>query len=157
MFFQKFKKTSERMAQGKPQLKFERNLWITFRDNCDTDGRTTDKFWFHELCWHSQAELKIHLKIPSFPHVPLGHNHYLVASAVFISWPDRCVYLVLHWASWEPKPCDRNTSGSKGFKGYWLAILWIIIDHTKQAYLSTILHKIHINFLGVNNTKKVNS
>ncbi len=28
------------MAQGKPQLKFERNLWIKFRDNCDTDGRT---------------------------------------------------------------------------------------------------------------------
>ncbi len=23
-----------------------------------TDGRTTDEFWFHELCWHSQAELK---------------------------------------------------------------------------------------------------
>ncbi len=28
------------MAQGKPQLKFERNLCIRFRDNCDTDGRT---------------------------------------------------------------------------------------------------------------------
>ncbi len=24
-----------------------------------TDGRTTDEFRFHELCWHSQAELKI--------------------------------------------------------------------------------------------------
>ncbi len=47
-FFQKFKKKidffeiSERMAQGKPQLKFERNPNIKFRDNCDTDGRTTD-------------------------------------------------------------------------------------------------------------------
>ncbi len=33
---------SERMAQGKPQLKFERNPCIKFRDNCDTDGRTKD-------------------------------------------------------------------------------------------------------------------
>ncbi len=24
-----------------------------------TDGRRTDEFWFHELCWHSQAELKM--------------------------------------------------------------------------------------------------
>ncbi len=31
------------MAQEKPQLKFERNPCIKFRDNCDTDGRTTDK------------------------------------------------------------------------------------------------------------------
>ncbi len=49
------------MAQGKPQIKkkIERNLCIKFRDNCDTDGRmdgqttdgrTTDKFRFHELC-----------------------------------------------------------------------------------------------------------
>ncbi len=56
-FFSKIQKTSERMAQGKPQLKFERNPWIKFRDNCDTDGRrmtdgrrTTDKLRFHELC-----------------------------------------------------------------------------------------------------------
>ncbi len=41
-FFLKIQKTSERMAQGKPQLKFERNPCIKFRDNCDTDGRTTD-------------------------------------------------------------------------------------------------------------------
>ncbi len=59
------KKKSERMAQGKPQQKFERNPWIRFRDNCDTVGRTddgrqmTDKLRFHELCGHSQAELKI--------------------------------------------------------------------------------------------------
>ncbi len=39
------------MAQGKQQPKFERNLCIRFRDNCDTDGRqTTEKFRFHELC-----------------------------------------------------------------------------------------------------------
>ncbi len=30
------------MAQGKPQLKFERNPCNKFRDNCDTDGRRTD-------------------------------------------------------------------------------------------------------------------
>ena len=30
------------MAQGKPQLKLERNPCIKFRDNCDTDGRWTD-------------------------------------------------------------------------------------------------------------------
>ncbi len=58
--FSKIKKTSERMALGKPQLKFERNLCVKFRDNCDTDGRTdgrttdgrhpTDKLRFHELC-----------------------------------------------------------------------------------------------------------
>ncbi len=30
------------MAQGKPQLKFERNPCIKFGDNCDTDGRRTD-------------------------------------------------------------------------------------------------------------------
>ncbi len=53
------------MAQGKPHPKFERNPCIKFRDNCDTDGRRTDgqqtmdKLRFHELCWHSQAELKM--------------------------------------------------------------------------------------------------
>ncbi len=31
------------MAQGKPQLKFERNPCIKFRDNCDTDGWTDDR------------------------------------------------------------------------------------------------------------------
>ncbi len=30
------------MAQGQPPPKFERNPCIKFRDNCDTDGRTTD-------------------------------------------------------------------------------------------------------------------
>ncbi len=30
------------MAQGKPQLIFERNPCIKLGDNCDTDGRTTD-------------------------------------------------------------------------------------------------------------------
>ncbi len=30
------------MAQGKPQLKFERNAYTKLRNNCDTDGRTTD-------------------------------------------------------------------------------------------------------------------
>ncbi len=37
------KKMSEHMAQGK-ELKFERNLCIRFRDNCNTDyGRMTDR------------------------------------------------------------------------------------------------------------------
>ncbi len=44
------------MAQSKPQLIFERNPCVKFRDNCDTDGRTDDgrqtmdKLRFHELC-----------------------------------------------------------------------------------------------------------
>ncbi len=44
------------MAQGKQQPKFERNPCLRFKNNCDTDGRTTqtmDKFRFHELCSHS--------------------------------------------------------------------------------------------------------
>ncbi len=40
-FFSKIQKTSERIAQRKPQLKFERNPCVRFRDNCDTDGRRT--------------------------------------------------------------------------------------------------------------------
>ncbi len=44
------------MAQGKPQVKFERNLYVKFRDTCDTDGRRT-KTPYHDLCWQSQAEL----------------------------------------------------------------------------------------------------
>ncbi len=57
------------MAQGKQQLKFEKNPCNNFKDNrChrQTDGRRmvidgqrmTDKFRFHER-WHSQAQLKI--------------------------------------------------------------------------------------------------
>ncbi len=48
-----------RIVQEKPQMKFERNPCIRFRDNCDTrttDGRRT-KVPYHELCWQSQAEL----------------------------------------------------------------------------------------------------
>ncbi len=29
------------------------------RRTTDDRRRTTDEFWFHELCWHSQAELKM--------------------------------------------------------------------------------------------------
>ena len=60
------------MFQMKQQPKFKRNPRIRFRHNCDTDGRTTDgrrrderttdKVLFYELCWHSQAELKIQEK-----------------------------------------------------------------------------------------------
>ncbi len=55
-------KMPRRMVQGKQQLKFESNPCIRFRDNCDTDnGRMDDgQFQFQELCWHHQAELKIH-------------------------------------------------------------------------------------------------
>ena len=38
----KIKIKSQRMAQGKQQPKFERNLYIRNRDNCDTDGRWMD-------------------------------------------------------------------------------------------------------------------
>ncbi len=41
-FFSKIQKKSERMAQGKPQLKVERNPCIKLRDNCDTGERQTD-------------------------------------------------------------------------------------------------------------------
>ncbi len=48
------------MAQGK-QLKFERNLCNRSRNypchRWTADWRT-DEFRLHELCWHSQAELK---------------------------------------------------------------------------------------------------
>ncbi len=52
------------MAEGKPQLKFERNPCIKFRDNCDTDGRRTmdDRRWTYCDFMNSadsQAELKI--------------------------------------------------------------------------------------------------
>ena len=46
------------MAQGKPQLKFERNPCIMFQNNCDTDGRQTNCDF---MSWHWQAELKISL------------------------------------------------------------------------------------------------
>ncbi len=42
IFFSKIQNTCGRMAQGKPPLKFERNLCIQFRDDCDTYGRTDD-------------------------------------------------------------------------------------------------------------------
>ncbi len=44
-FFFKDSKRSERMAQGKPQLKFETNPSIRNRDkiHCRTDGRMADK------------------------------------------------------------------------------------------------------------------
>ncbi len=41
-FFSKMTKTSGRMAQGKPQPKFERNPCVRFRENRATDGRTDD-------------------------------------------------------------------------------------------------------------------
>ncbi len=40
--FSKLKKVSEHMAQGKPQLKFESNPCIKYRDRSDTDALTTD-------------------------------------------------------------------------------------------------------------------
>ena len=54
-FFWKTKKSGH-MAQGKSQLKFKRNPCNRFRNNwchrrTTNDGRTTDEFWFDELCW----------------------------------------------------------------------------------------------------------
>ncbi len=43
------------MAQGKQQLKFQRNSRIKYKDTCDTDGRRTASFDFMRLCWYSQA------------------------------------------------------------------------------------------------------
>ena len=37
------------------------NLLNRFWDNCDTDNGQQTKTPYHELCWHSQAELKIAL------------------------------------------------------------------------------------------------
>ncbi len=56
-FFSKIKKLSAHMAQGEPQWTFERNPWNNRDNRCHR--RTTDECRFHELCWHSQAELKI--------------------------------------------------------------------------------------------------
>ena len=42
--FPKILKTSERVAQGKQQPKFERNPCIGFIDNCNTEGRTNFDF-----------------------------------------------------------------------------------------------------------------
>ncbi len=55
-FKKKIKKLVLRIVQEKPQMKFERNPCIRFRDNCNTDdgrmddGRTTDIVPYHELC-----------------------------------------------------------------------------------------------------------
>ncbi len=46
------------MAQGKTQLKFERNPYVKFRDNCDTDGRTTDNGQIAISCLHSVSRAK---------------------------------------------------------------------------------------------------
>ncbi len=51
------------MAQGKQQLKFERNLCVIYRDNCDPEeqtmnGRTDNKVPCYKLCLQSQTELK---------------------------------------------------------------------------------------------------
>ncbi len=56
-------KNSARIAQGKQQLKFERNPRIRYSDNCDMGGRTTngqatDEFRFHEFdLLNNEAEL----------------------------------------------------------------------------------------------------
>ncbi len=61
------------MAQRKQQPKFERNPSIRLRNNCDTDdGQMTDKFRFHELCQHGQAELKLSGQLSEPKFGPLG-------------------------------------------------------------------------------------
>ncbi len=56
--FSKLDNKSERMAQGKPQVKFEGNTCIIFRDNCHTDdvGRLTNFDFVSSV--DNQAELK---------------------------------------------------------------------------------------------------
>ncbi len=66
----KTEKNSEKksdMVQGNEQHIFERNPSKRLTDNWDTgddrptergpknERRTTDRIWFHELCWHSQS------------------------------------------------------------------------------------------------------
>ncbi len=46
------------MAEAKQQIKFERIHAIT-SEIIDATDRRTDEFRFHELCLHSQTELKI--------------------------------------------------------------------------------------------------
>ncbi len=77
------KKTSGHMAQWKPQIKFERNPCNNFRDK-RCYRRTTDEFRFHELCWHSQAELKIeHNAYCPFPNVCVNVT---VGSMILLFW-----------------------------------------------------------------------
>ncbi len=54
--FSNIQKTSWHVAQGKPQLKFERNLFNRFRDNCDTDRQILISSPL-PTCTCSQAEL----------------------------------------------------------------------------------------------------
>ncbi len=57
--FAKMKNTSGHMVQGKLQLNLKEIHAIGSEIIYATDGRrTADEFRFHELCWHSQAELK---------------------------------------------------------------------------------------------------
>ncbi len=56
-FFWKIQKKCQRMAQGKPQPKFERNPCIRLRDNRDTDGGRT-KVPYHEVCWQESSRAK---------------------------------------------------------------------------------------------------
>ncbi len=60
MHFFKTQKKSGGMAQGKQEVKFERNPTNRFWGNCNTDGGpTTDKDpYYNKLCWPSQAEIK---------------------------------------------------------------------------------------------------
>ena len=52
----KFNKKSESMVKGNQQPNLK-EICVRYRDNCDTDELATNEFRFHDLCWHSQAEL----------------------------------------------------------------------------------------------------
>ncbi len=45
------------MPQDNQQSNFERSPYNKFTDNQVNGRRAKDKFRFHELCWHCQAEL----------------------------------------------------------------------------------------------------
>ncbi len=58
------KQRYKHMALGNQPLNFEKNLLIICTDNRNTDlwqmdDRRISRYWFHGLCWHSPAELKI--------------------------------------------------------------------------------------------------
>ena len=63
-------------------------------DDGRTDGRTTDEFLFHELCWHSQAELKIPIQLHAKSRV--FWNQCLPYCTKCTSTPKLCTFIHLY-------------------------------------------------------------
>ncbi len=55
--------STQHQAQPTYHWNFERNAFCRFWDNCDTGSEnrrwTMDRVPYHDLCWHSPAELKL--------------------------------------------------------------------------------------------------